>query len=89
MSEKKRRTVTTIETHESWATRWRAPMMPEIRSAVCSDSPEMLTPQKAAQQAGVSQRTVYRWVDDGLIHFAETTKGDLYVCLAPLAVDTG
>jgi excisionase family DNA binding protein len=46
----------------------------------------MLAPQEAARRAGVSQRTVYRWVEDGRIHFAETTDGGLFVCLAPLLI---
>jgi len=46
----------------------------------------MLTPQQAAQQEGVCERTVFRWIDEGVIHFAETAEG-LFVCLAPLTID--
>jgi hypothetical protein len=42
----------------------------------------MLTPQQAAEQAGVSQRTVFRWIDEGTVHFAETAE-EMFVCLAP------
>jgi excisionase family DNA binding protein len=48
----------------------------------------MLTPQEAAEQTGVSQRTVFRWIDEGVIHFADTAEG-IFVCLVPLTVDAG
>jgi excisionase family DNA binding protein len=41
----------------------------------------MLMPHEAAINAGVSQRTIYRWIEDGRIHFVETTDGSLFVCL--------
>ena len=86
MSDKKRHTVMTIETHEVWIVRRPAQESPALMCAECPDRGGMLTPQEAAQQAGVSQRTVYRWVDEGVIHFAETAEGKLFVCLAPLTI---
>ena len=47
----------------------------------------MITPYEAAINAGVSQRTIYRWVDEGVIHYAESAEGRLVVCLAPLTFD--
>ena len=44
----------------------------------------MLTPAEAASQSKVTQLAVYRWVEAGLIHFAETDDGGLFVCLASL-----
>lgn len=90
MSDKKRHTVTTIETHEFWIVRRPAPQRPAVLCAACpGDTETMLTPEAAAEQAGVSQRTVLRWVDEGVIHFAETAEGKLFVCLAPLTFDVG
>ena len=88
MSEKRRRTVTTIENHEFWIVRRPAPARIEIFCPLCPAKTGMLTPQEAAEQAGVSQRTVFRWIDEGAIHFAETPDG-LFVCLAPLTIDIG
>ena len=48
----------------------------------------MLTALEAAQQTGVSERIIYRWLEDGLIHFVETRDGSLFVCLAPFALMT-
>jgi excisionase family DNA binding protein len=88
MSDKSRRTVTTIETHEVLIIRRRAPEMSAFLCAACLDGVRMLTPAEAASRAGVTQRTVYCWIEDGRIHFAETTEG-IFVCLAPLAADPG
>ena len=84
----RRRIVTTIETHEVLVVR-RPGQTPPLLCASCVGACRMLTPQEAAHRAGVSQRTVYRWVEDGLVHFAETTDGNLFVCLAPLDADVG
>jgi excisionase family DNA binding protein len=81
----KRRTVTTIETHEVLIVRRLATQMPALVCAACTQQAGMLTPREAARRAGVSQRTVYHWVEMGRVHFAETTDGDLFVCLAPLS----
>jgi len=89
MSEKKRTTVTTIETHEFWIVHRPAPPRPAILCGACPTNVSMLTLREAADQARVSQRTVYRWVDEGLIHFTETADGSLFVCLAPLTIDAG
>ena len=75
--------MTTIETHEIWAFKTVASERPEVLCRVCQGTPAMLTPQEAARQAGVSQRTVFHWIDEAVVHFAETTEG-LFVCLAPL-----
>lgn len=85
-SQRRTRTVTTIETHEVWVLRRPTPETPDILCAACVGETRMLAPQEAARRAGVSQRTVYRWVEDGRIHFAETTDGGLFVCLAPLLI---
>jgi len=84
MSGKNRRTVTTIETRELWIVRKNAPQISEIFCSTCPHEVVMLTPQEAARHAGVSQRAVYRWVEDGRLHFVETADGDLLVCLSPL-----
>ena len=88
MSNKSRRTVTTIETHEVLTVR-RDAGRPAPPCAACPGEARMLTPEAAACRAGVSQRTVYGWVEDGRIHFAETPDGGLYVCLEPLYADDG
>ncbi|MCA1850229.1 MAG: hypothetical protein LC672_04020 [Acidobacteria bacterium] len=47
----------------------------------------LLTPDEAAAAAGVSPRVIREWVEDGRLHFTETSDGALFVCLASL--DTG
>lgn len=80
----KRRTVTTIQTHEVLTVKRRSGVTALLPScAACPGGAWMLTPQEAARSAGVSQLTIYRWVEDGSVHFAETADGGLFVCLAP------
>jgi len=79
-----RRTVTTIETHETLIVR-RLTSFPVLRCAACLNEAEMLAPHDAARLTGISQRTIYRWIEDGRIHFVESPDGGLFVCLAPLS----
>ena len=44
----------------------------------------MLTPDEAATIAGLSSRLIYRWIEDGRIHFSETGGGHLLICQSPL-----
>lgn len=44
----------------------------------------MLSPDEAAALTGVGARTIYRWVEAGLVHFAETAEGSLLICLNSL-----
>jgi hypothetical protein len=46
----------------------------------CNKDAQMVIPEYAAAQAGVSVRTVYRWVEAGSLHFAETAEGGILVC---------
>ena len=88
----KRRTKTTTETHEVWVIRRaREPLgePPTGSCAMCGGPARMLTPEEAAALCGVSPRTIYRWVEAGRVHFAETPDGRLSVCLASLPCAVG
>ena len=89
MSGKRRHTVTTIESHEVWVIKRPVPTVTDVLCKACPGVSAMLTTEEAAAEAGVSQRTVFRWIDEGAIHFAETDQGKLFVCLAPLTIDLG
>jgi excisionase family DNA binding protein len=45
----------------------------------------MVMPEYAAAQAAVRVRTVYRWIEAGNIHFAETPGGGVLICETSLA----
>ena len=74
-----RRTEVTIEMDEiilitgSQAT--RLPPCPHCRDAVA-----MITPEQAAEIVAANTRAIYRWIEEGRIHSAETAKGRLLVC---------
>lgn len=52
----------------------------------CAAEANMVMPEVAAIVAGLSTRTIYRWVETGMIHFVETPEGFMLVCLASLPV---
>jgi excisionase family DNA binding protein len=53
----------------------------------CTESSGMITPDEAAAIRGVSTRVIYRWLEDGAIHFIETAKGELFICLKTLVAN--
>jgi hypothetical protein len=77
---KKRRTEITIERRELLVVR-RSPTVDLVRCPeCCSRPPVLIAPEVAAVMAGVGTRAVYRWVEAGAVHFAETPGGALLVC---------
>ncbi len=46
----------------------------------CAASVRMLTVDEAAAVAGESSRSIYRRVESGQLHFAETPEGRLFIC---------
>lgn len=46
----------------------------------------MITPYQVAGMAGVSLRTIYRWIEDAKLHFTEEG-GVLLVCADSLQVN--
>jgi len=53
--------------------------------AGCEGVVRMVTADEAANLAGVTTRTVYRWVEQGKVHLAETVEGNVLVCVNSLA----
>jgi hypothetical protein len=49
----------------------------------CRRRVRMITPEQAAQFAGVSLRTIYRWTDSGMLHFTEASN-PMLLCLPSL-----
>lgn len=48
--------------------------------APCGKHIEALTTDEAALLARVSARTIFRWVESGRVHYAETPEGLLLIC---------
>jgi len=75
----KKRTETIIETHQVQIVR-RRKRGTEVWCEACAAAVSMLAPESAAELAGVSQRTIYRRVEAGELHFVETPEGALLIC---------
>lgn len=52
----------------------------------CRQQSWWVTPALAGQMAGVSTRTVYRWVEEGQVHFEEGEGREIRVCANSLAL---
>jgi len=75
----KKRTETIIETHQVQIVRKRK-RGTHAWCAACAATVRMVTPESAATMAGVTQRTIYRRVEAGELHFIETPDGTLLIC---------
>jgi excisionase family DNA binding protein len=53
----------------------------------CTESSGMITPDEAAAISGVSTRVIYRKLEDGEIHFIETARGELFICVKTLVAN--
>jgi hypothetical protein len=80
-----KRTEITIETHERLVVRAREKLAePPFYCPVCADYSRAVVPEDAAALAGVNIRTIFRWVESGLVHFTETDEGRLLLCVQSL-----
>ena len=76
----KRTTEITIERQRSFTAR-------EIRKRrfsfcpICERDSEFGTPEEAAAVASVTSRTIYRWLENGNVHFIETPDELLRICM--------
>ncbi|MBI4468416.1 MAG: hypothetical protein HY650_03735 [Acidobacteria bacterium] len=82
MRRKRRRTIT-IDTERDLVIEQRSATA-EARCEICRRSTTMVSPQKAGALAGVTQRTIYRWVEAAKLHFTESPDGHLLICLNSL-----
>jgi hypothetical protein len=60
----------------------------EVWCEACQAETRMIGVEEAALIAGLSQRTIFRWIEKGQLHFAETARGALLICLASLLAET-
>ena len=83
---KRRRTEKTVEIHEVYVIRQTSGPLP----ALCAECPAgdaiMVAPEQAAVIAAVPVRTIYRWVEAGMVHYKETPDGSLVVCVKSLPI---
>lgn|SRR5215471_1198796 len=76
----------TIETEESVVLRGVANQHATLMwCASCRRRVEMVRPERAAQIARVTERTIYRWVEAETVHFQEV-HGQLLICHPALSL---
>ena len=82
---KRRRTRTTVEVREVVVIRGSRKRN-RIFCAECSGAAALLTVEEAVKISAISSRAVYRLIEEGRIHFAETAEGSVLICPATLLV---
>ena len=76
---KRARTETRVELHEVWII--TDPQAAPVVCDVCANQQSaMIGPQEAALVAGVSLRTIFRWVEAGLVHYLEKPNIGVLIC---------
>jgi hypothetical protein len=79
---KRQKTEIKLEIEESLAIRSQRILMAYCRR--CRRQMRMIAANEAAMIAGLSAREIYRFVEDGQLHFIEDHNGLLFVCIASL-----
>lgn len=51
----------------------------------CGDGTQMVSAEKAAAVGWASRRQIYRWIEDGSLHFLEQPDGEVLICGRTLA----
>lgn len=55
----------------------------------CGAEVEMVGAEEASLLTSLSQRAIFRLIEAGRLHFSETPRGSLWVCLNSLLAETG
>ncbi|HYP01398.1 MAG TPA: hypothetical protein VER76_14505 [Pyrinomonadaceae bacterium] len=76
----KRTTRITVETHSLTVLRTRDSNTFDMWCAACGAETQMVTVRLAASLCSVTQRTIFRLVEAGSLHFNETNAGELLIC---------
>lgn len=86
-----KRTEVTIETREVWVIHQPCPPATNHPSArahcqLCAAWVEWLTPDEAVTVTGLSQRQLFRLIENAQVHFRETAAGGILLCRPSLAI---
>ena len=73
-----------VEIHEFYVIRSPSGSLPSLCPECSRGDAIMIVPEQATVLAQVPLRTIYRWVESGLIHYKELTNGSIAVCLKSL-----
>ena len=79
----KQRTVISVETHSLLVIR-PAQSSVDLWCAECAAIVPMVTPERAAALVRSPPRIIYRRVENGELHFWETSAGELFICCRSL-----
>jgi hypothetical protein len=79
-----RRKEETIEIHERLIVRTTSGSFPALCEKCRASDAILLSPEQASTVTSVPARLIYRWVEEGSIHYREVANGKLIVCVKTL-----
>jgi hypothetical protein len=74
-----------VETTEMILIR-KSPQATSLWCSQCGMKAEMLSVEEAVTMLNISPRSVYRWLEAGRVHYCESEKGTLRICLPSLSL---
>ena len=80
---KRTRTIT-VETWQRTVIRQTLRQSAKIWCEFCAADVEMTPPSLAANLLGITQREIFRRLEQGNLHFFETETGEVLICANPL-----
>lgn len=80
---KRTRTIT-VETWQRIVIRQIPRQTPKIWCEFCLADVEVTPPNQAASVLGITQREIFRRLEQGNLHFFETETGEVFICANPL-----
>jgi hypothetical protein len=80
---KRKRTVVTVEIEQTLFVKARS-LPARVWCATCAAEVPAVAPEAAAAMSSNTARTIYRWAEEGKVHFTETPAGELRLCLPSL-----
>ena len=81
---KARKTERIVEIHEFYVIRTASGSLPALCQECSTGDAIMLAPEPAAAVAEVPVRTIYRWVETGVIHYKAASNDSIIVCVESL-----
>jgi hypothetical protein len=84
MTTTRRKRVITIETRQKTVIRQDSQHTYQRWCELCAAEVEMTTPKSAAHLLGVSQREIFRRIEQGSLHFVELETGEVFICAKPI-----
>jgi hypothetical protein len=84
---KEKKTLITRQRFERTVIRQHKSRGEDLSCAACGKESEMLPIEQSGLACGIGVRDVFRLLENGQVHFAETPSGLIFICVASLQAE--